>query len=141
MDGDQIRVQATIPMAFATLTIDPTLDDGVTVTVTDRSGVLFTATIPPERWQLQPPVGSRWDYQDKYGVIGGVRKIRLRRVLKKNAPPAYQLDLRAKGVPLPSPSFPAVSVAVTVARPDVASPLRVQRHRTCTIKGTKLRCR
>ncbi len=144
MSEDQIRVQAGIPVAFDDFAIDPTLDEGFTLTVSDRSGVLFTATIPPERWQLQPPVGARWEYKDKLGVIAGVRKARLRRVIKKDAPPVYQLDLRAKGVPLPSPSFPAVTVAVTVARPafpGILGPLREQRHRTCTIKGPKLRCR
>ena len=139
--GDKLRVKMTIPVDSADEVVDPTLADGLTLTVSDRNGSFYTVTIPAERWQLQPPIGSRWDYNDAGGVLSGARKIRLKRLGNGVGTTGYQLDLSASGIDLSGADFPGATVAVTIARPAPFGPLHAQGNRTCKLGPTKLTCK
>ncbi len=138
--GDVLRVRALIPIEFDT-TIDPTLEEGLTFTLSDRDTEVYGVNIPAVRWQLQPPLGSRWDYVDPDGVLNGVRKIRVKRVAKKGLVIGYKLDLTARGVVLPA--VPEVTMTLDVRRvvQGIDDLLRVQNNRTCRASSGKLVCK
>ncbi len=143
--GDALRVRTTIPIGGPDVRIDPAADPGLTVTVSDRDGVVYTVTIPDVRWQLQPPLGSRWTYADQNGVLNGVRKARVKRLVKKGVTHGYDVDLQAAGVDLSAAD--RASLTVNVTAPVFVDVLGVddlfewQGTRTC--KGTypKLTCK
>ncbi len=137
---DQLRVKAVIPVTPDELPLDPTLDAGVRVTVSDRSGVFYDVTVPGVRWQLQPPIGSRWDYVDEGGILAGLRTIRIKRVTKAGVTAGYQVDLRARGVDLSAADFPGATVAIRIARPLHVLPFDAQGNRTCRLGIDKLNC-
>ncbi len=137
---DRVRIQATFPRPFLAIALDPTLGDGVTVDVTDRNGGVFSVTIPPERWQIQPPIGNRWDYKDEGGVLNGVRKARLKRILKKQQLTGYKLQLEARDIDLSAADFPGVTLTITI--PGIPSGVfQAQSHRTCRGTAPKMECR
>jgi hypothetical protein len=142
---DRVRIRANIPVNQFAPTIDPTLEGGFTVTLKDRDGEFYAVTIPPERWQDQPPLGSRWTYDDPGAVLGGVRKASLKLNGKPDALKGYKLDLRAEGVDLSGADVPSITVAVAVARPSVfgGDPEihRAQRNCIGVFKGGKLDCK
>ncbi len=147
---DQIRVRGVLPiepdLVLPPVVLDPVLPYGMTLTVSDRDGIVYTAAIPGERWQLQPPIGSRWTYADKGGVLAGVRKARIKRIAKADVVTGYEVDLTAKGVDLSAADFPGMNVTITVARApvpnfDTPSTYAAQRSRTCRVKPTSLSCR
>jgi hypothetical protein len=142
---DQIRIRATVPIErpFPTVDVvlDPGLEAGMTLSLTDRNGLVYTVTIPGMLWQLQPPIGSRWTYVDKGGVIAGVRKARIKRLGKAGAATGYEVDLQARGVDFAAADFPGMDVRIAIARPDSDQPQRAQRSRTCRVMGTKLTCK
>ena len=90
--GDRLRVRGTIPVGTLATTIDPTLEGGATITLSDRDGAFYTVTIPETRWQDQTPLGSRWTYLDPGGVLAGVRKASL----KRNGKPGCAEGLQAR---------------------------------------------
>jgi hypothetical protein len=136
---DQLQLRTTIPFENAFDRLDPTAGD-TAITLTDRNGVVFAVTIPPDRWQLQPPVGTRWDYIDKLGMLNGIRKIRIKSVGKPGAITGYRFDLRAKNLDLSAAGFPGVNLSIAVPKPD--EELHVaQRNRTCRVNGLKLKCK
>jgi hypothetical protein len=114
--GDTLRVRTTIPLPSNDFRIDPTAEPGITVSVSDRDGLVYAVTIPDVRWQLQPPVGSRWTYADKGGVLNGVRKARVKHLIKKGVTTGYDVDLQAKGVDLSSADHASLTVKVVAHR-------------------------
>jgi hypothetical protein len=125
------------------ITIDPARDPGLTMTLRDRSAALYTVTIPADRWQLQPPLGSRWDYRDQNGILNGVRKARVKRIVKGGIATGYAIEFHAKGIVAPTPADPGVTVEIDVPRSivgniDLSSQ---QAHRTCRVGPTKLVCK
>lgn len=134
-----LKLRVVLPVEPG-VTIDPTADP-TTIALTDRDGTVFSVTIPPERWQLQPPLGSRWDYKDKLGTIAGVRKIVVKRVVDDDVVTGYRIDLAAKDVDLAAADFPSVTVHVTAPAADAGPPLHAERNRTCRVKKTKLDCK
>lgn len=136
---DRLRVQGTFPRPFLAPALDPTQADGVSLTLTDRNGVVYAVTIPPERWQVQPPIGNRWDYKDRGGVLGGVRTARLK-LSNSQATPGYAFTLDAAGIDLSTADFPGITV--TLAIPGLPSGVfQAQAHRTCRITGAKMTCK
>ena len=146
--NDQIRIHAVVPITADPfgVVLDPVLPYGMTLAVTDRDGPVYSAAIPGLRWQLQPPIGSRWTYVDPGGVLAGVRKARIKRIGKADAATGYEVDLVAKGVDLSAADFPGVNLTIRIARSPTAidaapEPYGAQRNRTCRVKGTSLTCR
>ena len=137
--GTSLKLRADIDIRFSatndpTAFIDPLLDDGVTVTLTDRDGPAYVVNIPPDLWQLQPPIGSRWDYNDVNGIRNGVRKARVKRLTKKGVVIGYRVDLLAKGADLSAADFPGLTVEIAVTRRTLLGAegiFSVQSHRTC----------
>jgi hypothetical protein len=72
---------SSLPIALA-LTLLGLVAPALAADVRPAEGVISSVTIPRERWQLQPPIGSRWDYKDPNGVVNGVRKMRVKRIVK-----------------------------------------------------------
>ena len=136
---DEIRIKGRFPVESPDALLDPTA--GFTVTVTDRDGLVYATSIPSILWQLQPPLGSQWTYQDAGGVIDGVRKARVKRLGGPGAGKGYSVDLRAAGVDLSAADFPGVTVVVGMG--DVVSTFvtTAVAHRTCVVKGSKRSCK
>lgn len=142
---DTLRIRATVPIErpneFDDVVLDPRLEAGMTLSLTDRNGLVYTVTIPGMLWQLQPPIGSRWTYVDKGGVVAGVRKASIKRVGKAGVATGYAVDLQARGVDLSAADFPGMTLKIAIARPESDQPQRAQLSRTCRVKGTKLTCK
>jgi len=137
---DRLQLRATFPLPFLAAALDPTEPGGLGIEVKNRNGTVFAVTIPPERWQLQPPIGSRWDYQDRGGVLNGVRKARIKRIVKQRRLLGYELELDARALDLANADFPGINVNVTL--PGLPSgTFQAQQHRTCRVKTSKLACR
>ena len=142
--GDRLRVRATIPVGLNQFSIDPAVDPGLTVTVSDRDGLVYTVTIDEFRWQLQPPIGSRWTYEDKGGVVNGVRKASVRRVTTKDAVTGYDIDLRVQGVDLSAANKASLTLGITAHQFGVLvydSPFEWDGTRTCRGRYPKLTCK
>lgn len=145
LKDDTIRIRATLPIerpdASIDVTLDPRLEAGMTLALTDRNGLVYTVSIPGMLWQLQPPIGSRWTYVDKGGVLAGVRKASIKRVGKAGVATGYAVDVQARGVDLSAADFPGMNLTMAIARPGSDQPQRAQRSRTCRVKGAKLTCK
>jgi hypothetical protein len=139
-------VQATIPIPNEQTRIDPASAPGLGITVSDRDGVVYDVTIPGVRWQLQPPIGSRWTYADKAGVLNGVRKAKVKHFSKKaGTVQGYLVELEAQGVDLAAADHASLTANVTaryfvddLGLTDVA---KWQGTRTCRGTYPKLVCR
>jgi hypothetical protein len=142
LKGDVLTVRTDIPNVFIDSVIDPASDPGVTLTVSGRNGIVYAVTIPAERWQLQPPIGSRWDYADRSGLLNGVRKARVKRIVKSGVTTAYAFELKAKGVDLSAADFPGVTVQIDVHRlaPALDDVVRAQSFRTCRGSAGNWKC-
>ncbi len=141
MKGGELRFKATIPVEGFDVQVTPTLRSGFTLTMSDRDGTVYAVNIPALLWQLQPPVGSGWTYEDPGGSIGGVRKVRIKRVGRPEAIKGYKLDFRASGVDLSGADFPGVTVVVETTDSYFLTPLWARGNRTCLVKGTKRLCK
>jgi hypothetical protein len=142
--GDQLRVRALFPADLnAIFAIDPTNDEGATFTLHDRTGVIHTVNIPGPTWQLQPPLGERWEYKDPGGTRAGVKKIRIRLKRKRGVPVGYDVQLAADGVDLSAADLGAVTLTIASAIRDnefTAVPRTAQTTRACKLKGKKKSC-
>ncbi len=143
---DHLRVRGLFP-AGVTLVygLDPARDGdvGATFTLHDRTGVIHTVTIPAAAWQLQPPLGERWEYKDKGGIRSGVRKIRIRLQRKRGVPIGWDVQLAADGVDLSASDLGNVTFTMTSAIRENAfrfDPRVAQTTLACTPKGTKKLC-
>ena len=133
-----VKLRAVLPVE-PDIAIDPTAAP-TTIALTDRNGTVFSVTIPPERWQLQPPLGARWQYTDKLGTIAGVRKILVKRIVDDDVATGFRIDLDAKDVDVSAADFPSLTAHVTIPASDGGGPLVAERSRTCRVKGGKLAC-
>jgi len=138
---DRRRIRALFPPTGSDL-LDATAGNGVSFVVTDRDGTLFSGHIPASRWQLQPPLGERFEYKDPGGVIAGIRKARLKLLRKKGVAVGYDVRLDAQGL---APAGPVIGVDLTVTAPlpladDTILDLSGERNRICTMRGAKVRC-
>ena len=145
--GTALKLRSFIDIRYAsvdpTVSVDPTLD-GLTVRLADRDGLVWEAAIPATGWQLQPPMGERWDYRDQGGRLAGVRKARLQRVSKKGVVLGYRLDVVARGADLSAADFPGLTVGIDVTSRSMlggVAVLEVEGHRTCTGGLGKLTCK
>jgi hypothetical protein len=144
--GDQLSVEGLISApAEGGSIIDPATDPGLSVALSDRNGTVYAVNVPADRWQLQPPLGSRWDYADQFGTLNGVRSARVTRVLKRGVQIGYKVELKARGVDLSAVSFPTLTLQFDVHRLIPASSyddaFRVQGTRTCRGAFPKLTCK
>jgi hypothetical protein len=144
--GNALRVRATIPIPNAQTRIDPASDPGLRITVSDRDGVVYDATIPQVRWQLQPPIGSRWTYADKGGVLNGVQKASVTRFSKKAGTVlGYDVDLQARDVDLSAADHASLTVNLTARNLSddfgVDQVFKWQGTRTCRGTYPKLVCK
>jgi hypothetical protein len=144
--GDTLRVRATIPIGNEQTRIDPASDPGLRITVSDRDGVVYDVTIPPFRWQLQPPLGSRWTYADKGGALNGVRKASVKRFSKKAGTVlGYDVELQAMKVDLSAADHASLTVNVTarhfVDEFGLDDVFKWQGTRTCRGTSPKLVCK
>jgi hypothetical protein len=122
--------------------INPARSEGVTFLLTSRGDPLFSANIPASRWQLEPPLGERWDYKDPGGVIAGIHKASIRLKRKKGVPIGYDVRVFADGLS----ATDAASVNLTVTAPLTDDPvfvdtLTAQRNRICRVTAKKSTCR
>lgn len=146
--GDTLRVRATIPVPSPNrrdFVIDPAAEPGLRVVVSDRDGTIYDVTIAAERWQLQPPIGSRWTYADRGGALHGVRKASVKQIAKKGVTQGYDIDLRAKGPDLSAADHASLTVNLIGLRlvPADNEAMVVDWHGTRTCRGTypKLICK
>lgn len=146
--GSALKLRASIdinyPSVDPTVLVDPTLDYGVNVTLSDRDGVVYQVLLPADRWQVQPPVGTRWDYLDTGGILGGVRKARLKRVTKKGVVLGYRLDLVATDADLSAVDFPGLSIGIEVMSQSTLGGIAVlisESHRSCKGVPGKFSCK
>jgi hypothetical protein len=140
MSGDAIRLKSTIALVPDAV-LDPADRFGLTVTITDANGPVYAATIPGLLWQLQTPIGSAWTYEDPGGAIGGIRKVRLKRIGKAGADKGYKLDFRAEGVDLSAAALPSATIVITVGDGISEIPFLLRGNRTCVVKGPKRICK
>ena len=143
--GDTLRVQTFLPVpAAGQSAIDPATEPGLTVQLEDHNGPVYGVSIPQDRWQLQPPVGSRWTYADPLAAaLNGVRSVVVKRVSKKGQQLGYAIDLRARGVDLSAADLASVTLHIGVPRsgPGYGYVFQWQEARTCTGAYPKLTCK
>jgi hypothetical protein len=138
---DHLRVRALLPLDPNVFFIDPANDEGATFTLHDRNGVIHTVTLPGPLWQLQPPLGERWEYKDKGGSRAGVRKVRIRLLKKRGVPLGYDVRLAADDVNLSGADLGAVTLDIRIGlREPFVGLQTAQATRACKLKGKKKLC-
>ena len=136
-----LHIRSVFPPTGSDL-LDPTIGNGASFLVTHRDGTLFTARIPPDRWQLQPPLGERFDYTDPGGVIAGIRKARIKLLRKRGVAVGYDVRVDARGL---APIGSLVGANLSITAPIELSDgtivnLTGQRNRICRVRGTTIKC-
>ncbi len=130
-DDDQIKVQGRM---LRVPTVDPNAGAGVTVSVNDHVGSMYTVTIPAGSWEVRGI--DSWRYQDKTAALNGVYKATIKR---GNSPDGsgYLVKLQAKNRDLSAATYPGVDVVLQVPQAGGASVITAKANRTCKV-GTKL---
>lgn len=136
-NDDHLRLEGRFPF----VAIDPTAVPGVTFTVTDRNGPIYQVTIPNAQWQLVAPIGTRWEFLDPAGGIGGVRKASIKQFSQAGEPAGYKIKLFAKNVDLSAADLPGVNLLISIPPPGGFSQTTAQRNRTCKVGAHSFACR
>ncbi len=123
-NDDALRITTVLP----TKKIDP-IPAGVSVTVRDRDGVAYTATIPGNLWQTNR---AGWSYEDHSGSIAGIRRAKIR---------GAKITLAAFGTSLGAADQLSETLEITIGASINGGILDAAQNRSCRVKPSGLHCR